>query len=420
MTNHTAITKHYAKRQRAACRFKWYGRLAIAFSCLMLAILLSSVIARGWSGFLVTEIKVPTSPIAMSYGVSANSSDAQGAEKSLESSIRFLTGNLVEHGPYRKGLELFSINARNEFSQAAEDASSRVAFPDEVWLTAATDVDLWKKGILTDEQLLASGKVTSQQFAWLQSWNQQGLIELGFNHAFLSFGDSREPELAGFAASIIGSLLTVGVCLLLAFPLGVMTAVYLEEFAKKNRINDVIEVNINNLAAVPSIVFGLLGLALYLNFFGMPRSASLVGGLTLALLILPVIIIATRAALRAVPASIRDAARGLGATELQVVMHHVLPLSLPGIMTGTILGTARAIGETAPLLMIGMVAFIADIPGNALAPATAMPVQIFLWASSPETGFIEKTAAGIIVLLVLLMLMNLTAIWVRNRFEYKW
>jgi phosphate transport system permease protein len=267
---------------------------------------------------------------------------------------------------------------------------------------------------------MAKLKLRPAQMEMLETLKSKGLLQLHFNMDFFTAGDSREPELAGYAVGMVGSLWVILVCLALALPLGVATAVYLEEFAPRHWLNEVIEVNINNLAAVPSIVFGLLGLSLYLNWLGMPRSSALVGGLTLAMLVLPTIIIATRAALRAIPASIRDAARGLGASELQVVCHHVLPLALPGMMTGVILGVARALGETAPLLMIGMVAFIADVPTLPTEPATVMPVQIYLWASSPEIGFAEKTSAAILCLLVMLLALNLVAIWLRNKYERRW
>ena len=247
-----------------------------------------------------------------------------------------------------------------------------------------------------------------------------GVLSLDFNRGFFSNGDSREPEQAGVWGAFVGSLYTLGVTLLLSFPIAVATAIYLEEFARRTRWTDLIEVNINNLAAVPSIVFGLLGLAMFLNIFGMPRSAPLVGGLVLALLTLPTIIIASRAAIKAVPPSIREAALGMGASKLQMVMHHVLPLAMPGMLTGTIIGMARALGETAPLLMIGMVAFIVDVPHSLTAPATVLPVQVFLWSDSPERAFIERTSAAIIVLLVFLVVMNATAVVLRNRFERRW
>ena len=258
------------------------------------------------------------------------------------------------------------------------------------------------------------------EVAFLDRLQSEGKVERRFNTIFFTSGDSREPELAGIRGSLFGSILTLAVTLALCLPIGVMAAVYLEEFARKNWFTDLIEININNLAAVPSIVFGLLGLAIFLNFFGLPRSAPLVGGLVLALLVLPTIIIASRAALRAVPPSIKEAALGVGASHQQAIFHHVLPLAMPGIMTGTIIGMAHALGETAPLLMIGMIAFIVDIPTGFTEAATVLPVQIYLWSDLPEPAFQQKTAAAIIVLLVVLFVMNGLAIWLRKRFERRW
>ncbi|MGE0239394.1 MAG: phosphate ABC transporter permease PstA [Parvibaculaceae bacterium] len=263
-------------------------------------------------------------------------------------------------------------------------------------------------------------RVDDQEALWLEQLKEQGLAESGVAWRFFSSGDSREPELAGIRGALMGSILTLLVTLLLCLPVGVAAAIYLEEFAPKNRLTQIIEVNINNLAAVPSIVFGLLGLAMFLNFFGLPRSAPLVGGLVLALLVLPTIIIASRAALRAVPPSIKEAALGVGASHQQAIFHHVLPLAMPGIMTGTIIGMAHALGETAPLLMIGMVAFIVDIPGGFTDAATALPIQIYLWSDLPEIAFQSKTAGAIIVLLMFLFVMNAAAILLRKRFERRW
>lgn len=263
-------------------------------------------------------------------------------------------------------------------------------------------------------------RIDDQEALWLEQLKEKGIAESGVAWRFFTSGDSREPELAGIKGSLMGSILTLLVTLFLCLPLGVGAAVYLEEFAPKNRLTQVIEVNINNLAAVPSIVFGLLGLAMFLNFFGLPRSAPLVGGLVLALLVLPTIIIASRAALRAVPPSIKEAALGVGASHQQAIFHHVLPLAVPGIMTGTIIGMAHALGETAPLLMIGMVAFIVDIPAGFTDAATALPIQIYLWSDLPEIAFQSKTAGAIIVLLMFLFVMNAAAILLRKRFERRW
>jgi phosphate transport system permease protein len=274
--------------------------------------------------------------------------------------------------------------------------------------------------ILTLTTPESNRKVTDKEVVWLERLKAQGQIESQFNWRFFTAGDSREPELAGIRGAITGSFLMLIITLVLCVPIGVLAAIYLEEFAPKNWITDIIEVNINNLAAVPSIVFGLLGLAVFLNFFNMPRSAPFVGGLVLALLVLPTIIIAARAAIKAVPPSIREGALGVGASHQQAVFHHVLPLAMPGIMTGTIIGMAHALGETAPLLMIGMVAFIVDVPTSFADAATALPVQIYLWSDLPELAFKAKTAAAIIVLLVFLFVMNGLAIYLRKRFERRW
>ncbi len=266
----------------------------------------------------------------------------------------------------------------------------------------------------------ANRTLNDRAVTFLEQLKSKGLIESKFNWAFFSRGDSREAELAGIQGALVGSILTLLVTIGLCLPIGVLAAIYLEEFAPKNRITELIEININNLAAVPSIVFGLLGLAVFLNFFGLPRSAPLVGGLVLALLVLPTIIIASRAALKSVPPSIREAALGVGASHQQAVFHHVLPLAMPGIMTGTIIGMAHALGETAPLLMIGMIAFIVDVPSSLTQAATVLPVQIFLWSDLPEPAFKMKTAAAILVLLAVLFVMNGLAIWLRRKFERRW
>lgn len=263
-------------------------------------------------------------------------------------------------------------------------------------------------------------KSSDQDIAFIETLRDKGAIERNFNWRFFTSGDSREAELAGIRGALVGTAWTLLVTLIICLPIGVLAAIYLEEFAPKNKLTDIIEVNINNLAAVPSIVFGLLGLSVFLNFFGLPRSAPLVGGLVLALLVLPTIIIASRAAIKAVPPSIREAAIGLGASHQQAVFHHVLPLAMPGIMTGTIIGMAHALGETAPLLMIGMIAFIVDIPDAMTDAATVLPVQIFLWSDLPEAAFQQRTAAAIVVLLGFLFLMNGAAIWLRNKFERRW
>ncbi|MBG1233744.1 phosphate ABC transporter permease PstA [Aestuariivirga litoralis] len=283
---------------------------------------------------------------------------------------------------------------------------------------ATIETGKWSAYSVTDGE--DSRRTSNKEAAWLETLREQGKLKSAFNWPFFTNGDSRAPEQAGLRGAFMGSLFTIFITLLTSLPLGVAAALYLEEFAKKNRFTDLIEVNINNLAAVPSIIFGLLGLSIFLNMFGLPRSSPLVGGLVLALLVLPTIIIASRAALRSVPPSIKEAALGVGASHQQAVFHHMLPLAIPGILTGTILGIARALGETAPLLMIGMIAFIADVPGRITEAATVLPVQIYLWSALPEAAFRSRTALAIICLMVVLLCFNALAIWLRNKFERRW
>ncbi len=289
-----------------------------------------------------------------------------------------------------------------------------------IWVPAKDGVDMLMKGNIDMDQPEANRRIKDKQYEWIKTLEYGERLQMRFNKTFFTSGDSREPELAGILSALKGSFYTLVIALLLSFPMGVAAAIYLEEFAPDNKFTDLIEININNLAAVPSIIFGLLGLAIFINFWGIPRSTPLVGGLVLTLMTLPTIIIAARASLKSVPPSIREAALGVGASKIQTVFHHVLPLALPGMLTGTIIGMAQALGETAPLLMIGMVAFIVDIPGSFTDPAAALPVQIYLWADSPERAFTEKTSAAIIILLGFLILMNAAAVYMRKKFEIKW
>ena len=416
MTDFSVNKKWHAKRLRAEKRFQLYGKIALGLAVVMLLILLGSILSRGITGFVRTEIQLPFAfevgelPIKNAGELAGLSGTA--FVPAIQESLRSKFPDVQERADRRKLYDLMSEGAGLDLKDLLQTYPHMLTGKHEIWLPASSDVDLHVKAI--------ARKLDVKQLEWLRKLEEQGKVRKAFNTAFFSGGDSRAAEQAGFLGAMAGSFFTLIVCLSFVFPIGVMAAVYLEEFARKGRWVDIIEVNINNLAAVPSIIFGLLGLAVYINVFGLPRSAALVGGLTLALMVLPVIIIATRSALKSVPPSIRDAARALGATPIQVVWHHTLPLAMPGVMTGTILGMARAIGETAPLLMIGMVAFIVDIPDGFTAPSTVMPVQIYLWASSPEAGFAEKTAAGILVLLVLLLLMNAFAIFLRKRFEIRW
>jgi phosphate transport system permease protein len=409
-----------AKRHRAEKRFQRYGQMAIGLALLFLVLLLATIIERGWRGFYQTEIR-----LTLDLSDGALGHDPKGFRHADVSPYikKALLKKFPVSGDRRAVRELarmLSSGAVQSVRNALLANPSLVDGSHDFWLPASDAVDRavkWHQSVKTPEN---ARKVTDRQLQWLGAFTAEGAVRTVMSPYFFRSGDSREPELAGLAASMVGSILTLLSCMLLAFPVGIMAAIYLEEFAPRTTLIEWIEISVNNLAAVPSVVFGLLGLAVYLNLMGIPRSGALAGGLTLALMILPTIIITTRASLRAIPDSIRDAARGLGASPLQVVLHHTVPLAIPGIMTGTILGLARAMGETAPLLMIGMVAFVADIPRTPLDPATSMPVQIYLWATSPEQSFAEKTAAGIIVLLLAIILMNSLAIFIRKRFEHRW
>jgi len=422
MNKHPKLSKHtksswHKKRIRAEARFKLYGKIALGVAVFMLVLLISNLIFRGIGGFVQTqaqlEINYDPKIIALENGETYDDIPASRYMPLLRESLKKQFPEITNPRELRDLYSIFGSNAGLQIKEVLEHDGSLIGKSANIWIPLSSNADLFVKNNNAD-------KVNDNQAKWLQTFSEKGSIHKVFNSGFFKNGDSRNPESAGFLGAMAGSAFTLIICLLVVFPLGVATAVFLEEFARKSRWVDFIEVNINNLAAVPSIVFGLLGLAIYINVMGMPRSSSLVGGMTLALMILPVIIITTRTSLKSIPGSIRDAARALGATPVQVVWHHTLPLAMPGIMTGTILGMARAIGETAPLLMIGMVAFVADIPSGFTSPATVMPVQVYLWAGSPEAGFAEKTAAGILVLLMLLIAMNMLAIILRKKFEVRW
>lgn len=414
----------HQKRLAREVRFQWYGKLALSFAFLALVVLLFTLFARGATGFIATEVKLEVTYDAVVLGVTDGADIKHipmgGYYLLMQQGLKKQFPEVVERKDKRELYGLVSMGATRDIRAALVKNPALLGSSKTLWLPASSPVDLYKKGKVDVSVAEIDRALSDQQLKWISTLEKQGAVRKTFNTRFFTAADSRQAEKAGFLGAIVGSLWTMLVCLALAFPLGVMTSVYLEEFARKNWFTDIIEVNINNLAAVPSIVFGLLGLSLYINVMHMPRSAPLVGGLTLALMILPVIIISTRTALKAVPDSIRQGALALGATKLQTIWHHTLPLAMPGVMTGTILGLARAIGETAPLLMIGMVAFVADVPRGVTDPSTVMPVQIYLWATSPEAGYVEKTAAGIMVLLVLLLAMNALAIYLRKKFEVRW
>jgi len=412
------VNRGLTRRYRSERRFRFYGLSAIFVSLLFLSLLFFSIVGKGYSAFQQTFVKLDIffDPAILHQDALA-SADYQGL---IKQSLRKMFPDVTGRQGRRMLYGLISSGASFQLRDIVLEHPDVIGETQALWVPADDDMDMLIKGHFDRNVPEGERRLKDKQLAWIDKLSAEDRIEKRFNKIFFTAGDSREPELAGIRGAVAGSFLILVVTLLLSFPIGVATAVYLEEFAPKNRWTDLIEVNINNLAAVPSIVFGLLGLAVFLNFFGLPRSAPLVGGLVLTLMTLPTIIIAGRSALKSVPPSIREAALGVGASKLQMVAHHVLPLALPGILTGTIIGMARALGETAPLLMIGMVAFIVEIPGGFTDPATALPVQIFLWADSPERAFVERTSAAIMVLLAFLIAMNAAAVILRRRFERRW
>ncbi|MCU0540210.1 MAG: phosphate ABC transporter permease PstA [Desulfobacterales bacterium] len=412
------VKQGLAKRYRAERRFRLYGLSAIAISIISLALLFISIIGNGYTAFWQTRIRLD---IFFDPEVLRRDALASADYESLvRAALQSLFPEVQERRERRQLNGMISSGAAYELRKLALSDPDIIGKTVPVWVFADDDIDMIVKGQFSREVAEENRRVTDQQLAWLDRLQAEGRVEKQFNLIFFRSGDSREPEQAGIWGAVMGSFFTLVITLLLSFPIGVAAAVYLEEFAHKNRWTDLIEVNINNLAAVPSIVFGLLGLAVFLNFFGLPRSAPLVGGLVLTLMTLPTIIIASRSALKSVPPSIREAALGVGASKMQMVVHHVLPLALPGMLTGTIIGMARALGESAPLLMIGMVAFIVDVPKGFFDPSTVLPVQIYLWADSPERAFVERTSAAIIVLLAFLLVMNAAAVILRKKFERRW
>ena len=407
-----------ARRYRAEKRFRFYGMAAIAASLVFLSILFVSIFGKGYTAFQQTYIQLDIffDPDILARDA-LTTADYPGLVKQ---SLRRMFPDVEGRRDKRMLYKIASTGAAYQIRNLVLDDPDVIGKTIGIWVPADDDIDMFFKGHIPRDVPESERRIKDRQIAWIDHLIKEQRIEKHFNRILLTAGDSREPELAGIRGAVMGSFYTLLVTLLLSFPIGIAAAVYLEEFAPKNKWTDLIEVNINNLAAVPSIVFGLLGLAVFLNFFGLPRSAPLVGGLVLTLMTLPTIIIASRASLQSVPPSIREAALGIGASQMQMVAHHVLPLAMPGILTGTIIGMARALGESAPLLMIGMVAFIVDIPGGFTDPSTVLPVQIFLWADSPERAFVERTSAATMVLLAFLIVMNASAVYLRKRFERRW
>ena len=407
-----------AKRYKKERRFRLFGLGAIITSVGFLGLLFVTIAANGWTAFQQTEILLDVHFDAEMFDVDALSAADYGAL--VKTSMRELFPDVKGRSDKRKLYKLVSTGAAFALQDMVANDTSIIGSTQKIWLPADDEVDVFLKGYIPRDVPESDRRLNDKQVTWIDQLLADDRLEKKLNTTFFTAGDSREPELAGIRGAAVGSLFTLAVTLLLSFPIGVATAVYLEEFAPRNRWTDLIEVNINNLAAVPSIVFGLLGLAVFLNVFGMPRSAPLVGGLVLTLMTLPTIIIASRASLKSVPPSIREAALGVGASKMQAITHHILPLAMPGMMTGTIIGMAQALGETAPLLMIGMVAFIVDVPGSVTDPSTVLPVQIYLWADSPERAFVERTSAAIMVLLAFLISMNGFAVFMRRKFERRW
>ncbi len=413
-----------ARRYRAERRFRAYGIAAITFGVAFVIFLFSTVFSQGVSALrqAYLQIDVFYDPEIIDPAGNRDPDDLMIAD--YQSLVR---ASLRERFPTVEGRpalrELYSIAssaASVELQRRVTADPGLIGQRERLWVLADDTVDMFLKGKVLRSAPEEERRLSDAQLAQIDALESQKALKLRFNTAFFSNGDSRDPEQAGVRGAMVGSFLTLLITLLLSFPIGVGAAVYLEEFAPRNRMTDLIEVNINNLAAVPSIVFGLLGLAMFISFFGLPRSAPLVGGLVLTLITLPTIIIASRAALKAVPPSIREAALGIGASRWQTVVHHVLPLAMPGVLTGAIIGMARALGESAPLLMIGMVAFIVEVPSGVFDPSTVLPVQVFLWSDLPERGFVERTSGAIIVLLLFLIVMNAAAVVLRSKFEKRW
>lgn len=412
------VAASLAKRHGKESRFKLLGRLAVALGFLLVFILITDITYKALPAFHQHWVKLEIS--FQKDWLSIETSNKESLQtvnyrKVLKRSMYQMFPKVKGRKDKRKLNKIISSNAEFTIKDFLLTSPEHFAQKIQVWVRVDDDVDTYLKDVKTPGE--SGARIDEQQAQWIKKLIDNKRIEKRFNFSFFTNGDSREPELAGVKGALTGTILTMLVTLVLSFPLGVAAALYLEEFAPRNRWTDIIEVNINNLAAVPSIIFGLLGLAVIINMFGLPRSAPLVGGIVLTLMTLPTIIIASRASIKAVPPSIREAAMGIGASKMQTTFSHVLPMAMPGIMTGAIIGLAQALGETAPLLMIGMVAFIVDVPASITDASTVLPVQIYLWADSPERAFLAKTSAAILVLLGFLLVMNTIAALLRKKFE---
>ena len=420
-TIQAGLKKRYAKEKR----FRLYGAISLAISFSFLLILLFTIFSKGLPAFQQSYVKIDVEITKEALGLNENPTEDElysaRYSKVIKNSLREMFPGVKGRKKKRALNNIVSKAAAYTLRDKVIADPSLIGTKQSYWFLAKDDIDVFMKGNIDRNLPEDDRRIKDYQLTWIDKLVEEDRLEKRFNTVLFNSGDSREPEQAGLKGAIVGSIYTMLVTLLLSFPIAVAAAAYLEEFApQNNRWVDMIEININNLAAVPSIVFGLLGLAIYINIFGVPRSTPLVGGLVLTLMTLPTIIIASRAAIKSVPPSIKEAAVGLGASRVQTLFHHTLPLAMPGILTGTIIGMAQALGETAPLLMIGMVAFVAEVPGSIMDPATVMPVQIYLWSDSPERAFTERTSAAIMVLLAFLVIMNLIAIMLRKKFERRW
>ncbi|MFN3292053.1 MAG: phosphate ABC transporter permease PstA [Gemmobacter sp.] len=412
-----AYAARVARRNRSEFWLKSLGLASILVAFGFLALMLGSLVSTGYKAATQTHVTldVPLPADRLKEGDLFGSNWRGIVQDAVAATLPGLEGPAL-----REAVGILSNGAQFMIRDRVVANPQLVGSTLTVTVPVSDPFDQLHKGLIDRATPEANRRVNDRQIALFDQLADAGRITSPINWGILTNADSRFPELAGLRGAITGTVWLLLTCFAICFPIGIGAAIYLEEFAPRNRLNDFIEVNINNLAAVPSVVFGLLALAVFLNWFGLPRGAPFVGGLTLALMSLPTIIIATRAALKAVPPSIREAALGMGASRQQVVFHHVLPLAMPGILTGTIIAMAQAIGETAPLLLIGMNAFITAVPEGAFSAATTLPTQIFIWADSPERGFVSRTSAAILILLAVLVMMNALAIYLRNRFERRW
>jgi phosphate transport system permease protein len=417
------VNRNLAKRYAKEKRFRLFGLASILAGLTALCFLLVTIVSNGWGAFTQSYVQLTLDLDPETLLITNPLDDDQWSYANytgvIKQSLRERFPDIKSRKDKKRLYRIISPGAGYQVNLLMQDRSL-LGQTVTIWLPADDDVDSVIKGHIDRHRPENERRVSDKTLSLIDELVNSGELERKFNNVFFTAGDSSEPEQAGIKGAMLGSFFTLIVALLLSFPIGIAAAIYLEEFAPKNKWTDFIEVNINNLAAVPSIVFGLLGLAVFLNWFGLPRSVPLVGGIVLTLMTLPTIIISSRVALKSVPPSIREAALGLGASKMQTIFDHVLPLALPGMLTGGIIGMAQALGETAPLLMIGMVAFIVDIPGSFTDPATVLPVQIFLWSDSPERAFVERTSGAIMVLLMFLILMNSIAVLLRKRFERRW